>query len=147
MIITRKSSAFTLPLPTLVLNITSLEIIPHSSTWVSLLLPTSPGHLTSALYVLSQEKYRSNLLPSLPPPFYLYTSNTLQCTSSHPSYILLHCMGTHSFSCKLKSLERVQHFTLTLCTHSWSSDYTSLLSTLKLSTLSNRCDQAKLTLL
>ena len=44
-------------------------------------------------------------------------------------------------------LEKTQHFALKMCSHKWDNDYSSLLSTFNLPTLSTRCSISKLCLL
>ena len=44
-------------------------------------------------------------------------------------------------------LKKTQHFALKMCSHKWDKDYSSLLSTFNLPTLSTRCSISKLCLL
>ena len=44
-------------------------------------------------------------------------------------------------------LEKTQHFVLKICSHKWDSDYSSLLSTFNLPTLSTHCSISELCLL
>ena len=142
--ITRKRLVSTLPLPALVLNNTPPELV-RSYKYLGV---TFTSNLSWSLHISNIHSKSRKILGLTYQSLYHHLP-----TSAHISLYtalilpLFHCMGTPLSSINSKLLEQVQHFAFNLCTKNWSSDYSTLFSSIRLPTLSSRRDQYKLPIL
>ena len=147
MIITRKPSPFLSSLPPLFLNNNRLECV-SSYKYLGVLLCSNLSWSPHIKSVCSKSR---KVLGTIFRHFYQFSSpKTLLCL--YRALVLPHlsyCSSVWSppvSSGDSRSLEKVQFFALKLCSKNWSSNYSYLLKSTNLPTLSSRRTQAKLIL-
>ena len=145
MIVTRKSSFFSLSLTPLYVNHSRLELV-YSFKYLGVIISSNlswSAHIRSVcsksrqlIGVIFRHFYRNSSPQSL---LKMYIALVLP----HLSY----CSSVWdppSGSSLASELEKVQKFALRICTYNWSANYLDLLSNLQLSSLSTRRSQSKI---
>lgn len=144
MIITRKPSFFTSSLPTLTNDNSPLELV-SSFKYLEVIISSGLSTLN-----LSAQSWRT--IGLIYHHFYHHSPLSV-LLKFYLSLILPHltyCSSVWSppsSSLNSRVLDRLQYFALKMCMQKWSSEYSSLLLTLNLPSLSAHHDQAKLLLL
>lgn len=147
MIVTCKPPSFVSSLSPL-LNSHPFEFI-HSCKYLGAILTSNLSRTPHIDAICSKARCLTGLLYR---NFYHHSSSqtllTLYSALILSSILLLLCLGPPSSSINgKKKLEGVQHFALKMCLHSWSADYSSLLASSQLPTLSSCRYRSKLVLM